>query len=261
METEEIWKDIEGYPRYRVSNKGNVWSDKQNKMLKPYPTNEGYLRVSLSHKSKKRAHYIHRLVMQAFEANPDNLPEVNHIDEVKENNCLDNLEWCTRDYNNNYRTPNSKPRSGWRKKKPMVGTNVKTGEKIYFEGPAAVISAGFVRAQFSMGKYKNKRPSERRTCKGYVWDWATEGGSIEAYFKEVTTLGIYWGHIDDVSLGRVLDISVDCTTTLPLYLTELKSVQHHKRDTIDFCLVNVTGLEVPEVYKDKPLDWMNRSGG
>lgn len=262
METEEVWKDIEGYPRYRVSNKGNVWSEKQNKLLKISVNNSGYAVTTLSNKGHSRSFRTHRLVAQAFIPNPDNLPEVNHIDEVKLNNCVENLEWCTREYNNNYRTANSKSRSnvGWRKKKPMVGTNVKTGEKIYFEGPAAVISAGFVRAQFSMGKYKKKRPNERKTCKGYVWDWATEGDSIEAYFKEVTTLGIYWGCIDDVSVGSVLDISVDYTTTFTLYLTDLKSVHRHKQGTIDFCLVNVTGLEVPEVYKDKPLDWMNRSG-
>ena len=65
----------------------------------------GYLFVHLTNgKGKLKNEKIHRLVAKAFIPNPDNLPEVNHIDENKYNNCVDNLEWCSVKYNRNYGT-------------------------------------------------------------------------------------------------------------------------------------------------------------
>lgn len=97
----EIWKDVEGYNgKYQVSNLGNVRTNNyRNKGIKRQvaytKAPQGYLSVSLSGKSQ----FIHRLVAQAFIPNPQNLPCVNHIDEVKDNNCVDNLEWCDYRYN------------------------------------------------------------------------------------------------------------------------------------------------------------------
>lgn len=108
---EEIWKDIEGYEGfYQVSNMGQVRSIKQNVgekhfwgvILKKSLAGRGYEFVGLSGK----AHYVHRLVAQAFIPNPNNFPQVNHKDENKINNRADNLEWCTNKYNNNYRNKN-----------------------------------------------------------------------------------------------------------------------------------------------------------
>lgn len=103
---EEIWKDIEGYEGlYQVSNMGRVKSLKNDIILKPYIL-RGYEKVLL-YKNKKRKHFqIHRLVAMAFIPNPDNKPQVNHKDENKTNNCVDNLEWCTGHYNHNYGTIN-----------------------------------------------------------------------------------------------------------------------------------------------------------
>lgn len=64
----------------------------------------GYLHVLLCKNGKYITHNVHRLVAETFIPNPDNLPEINHKDENKENNCVDNLEWCTRKYNMNYGT-------------------------------------------------------------------------------------------------------------------------------------------------------------
>ena len=108
---EEIWKSI-GYEGYEVSNLGRVKSykyDKINgKIMKPYKDTKGYLQIDLPLDGRKRENRIHlavhRLVAVAFIPNPDNLPQVNHRDEDKTNNCVDNLEWCTNDYNAHYGT-------------------------------------------------------------------------------------------------------------------------------------------------------------
>jgi hypothetical protein len=108
---EEIWKPI-GYDGYEVSNLGRVKSykyDKINgKIMKPYKDTKGYLQIDLQLDGRKRENRVHlavhRLVAMAFIPNSDNLPQVNHKDEDKTNNCVDNLEWCTNDYNAHYGT-------------------------------------------------------------------------------------------------------------------------------------------------------------
>lgn len=102
----EIWKTIEGYPNYEVSNMGRVKSLKydKEKILKGIKKRDGYLLIGLSKEGKVKFFSLHRIVAQAFLPNPNNLSEVNHIDEDKTNNKVDNLEWCDRKYNNNYGT-------------------------------------------------------------------------------------------------------------------------------------------------------------
>ena len=103
----EEWKEIQDFPGYYVSNKGRVRSDKckgrvkinpedDETILKAIPTGRGYLAVGISNKTTKRKRFaIHKLVAKAFIPNPENKPVVNHIDGNKENNCVENLEWCT----------------------------------------------------------------------------------------------------------------------------------------------------------------------
>lgn len=111
----EIWKPVKEYEGlYEVSNLGNVKAIERrircrnqfceyyrtypSKVLYKGPINgkDGYLQVSLSNQGKWKCKLVHRLVAEAFIPNPDNLPEVNHKDRNKQNNCVDNLEWSSK---------------------------------------------------------------------------------------------------------------------------------------------------------------------
>lgn len=113
-EEKEIWKDIQGYEGlYQISNLGKVKSlnynrTKKERILIPVKTHDGYLIVSLYKNCIHKNFLIHRLVAQTFIENPDNLLEVNHIDEDKTNNRADNLEWCSHEYNINFGTRNER---------------------------------------------------------------------------------------------------------------------------------------------------------
>lgn len=90
------------YPDYTVSEKGEIFSRKSNRILKHNITNQGYHTVELFNKHGSKRLLVHRLVAQAYVPNPENLPQVNHINENKGDNSARNLEWCTAKYNMNY---------------------------------------------------------------------------------------------------------------------------------------------------------------
>ena len=95
-------KQITGYENYSISEDGMVYNTKFNRKMKPNINSIGYLRVLLSSGGSTKQLFIHRLVADAFVPNPDNKPEVNHIDGNKENNNANNLEWVTRSENENH---------------------------------------------------------------------------------------------------------------------------------------------------------------
>ena len=112
-------KDIVEYKGiYAVTPEGEVYSYKRKKFLKPWANGDGYLYVRLYKNGKGKKYYIHRLVAEAYIPNPDNLPQINHKDENKTNNCLHNLEWCDAKYNMNYGTRNEKVSNS--RKKPIM---------------------------------------------------------------------------------------------------------------------------------------------
>ena len=108
---------IENYPNYTISDKGEIVNTNTNKELKGYIRKDGYVIISLSKGGKKYKCYLHRLVAETFIPNPDNLPQVNHKDEDKTNNCVSNLEWITPKDNCNYGTRNE--RQGLGHSKPI----------------------------------------------------------------------------------------------------------------------------------------------
>ena len=165
----EIYKNLGflGFPNYEVSNLGNVKSLNYNKtgkaqILKLKKNNKGYLIVGLYKNNKQKWSLVHRLVAEAFISNPDNLPQINHKDENKTNNCVENLEFCTAEYNNNYGTrieKTSKPvkqfdlQGNFIQEFPSV---MEVQRKLgYFQGGVSSVCRG-----------------ERKTANGYRWSYA-----------------------------------------------------------------------------------------
>ena len=108
--TKEIWRDIEGYEGlYQVSDQGRVKSlghklRKSERILKPVVRHDGYQVVGLYTGGKPKTLKVHRLVCQAFHENPENKPQVNHLNEIKTDNRASNLEWATARENSNFGT-------------------------------------------------------------------------------------------------------------------------------------------------------------
>lgn len=172
--TEEIWKDIAGYEGlYKVSNLGRVKS--LNYLRKgiekeriPNKNNSGYLIVGLHKDGKIKTFLIHRLVAEAFIENVNDLPQVNHIDENKLNNSVENLEWCSAKYNSNYGEHNYNLRNTMSSKVPNILQYTLDGKFLneYVSGRDAERKTGISHGgilKCCQGKY--------RTWKGYIWKY------------------------------------------------------------------------------------------
>ena len=163
---------IEGYPDYMVSSDGKVWSLKYGKKeLKPMPNNRGYLYVYLCTNGRRAKKSIHRLVDEAFITNPDNLPQVNHEDEDKTNNCVDNLEWCTAEYNRNYGTRNERAGKALTNHKDLSVSVVclETGE-VY---PSMCEASR--QTCINLGRISECCNGKRKTAGGFHWAKFIEG--------------------------------------------------------------------------------------
>lgn len=167
----EVWKDIKDYEGlYQVSNWGRVKSLNYNRTGKaevmiPRKTKKGYLLVQLSKNGKKKTCSVHRLVAGAFLDNPEGKPEINHIDENKENNRVDNLEWIWHKDNCNHGTRNE--RMTKTKSKPILQLSL-TGDLI--KEWDSTQECG--RNGFSQGNVSECCNGKRKSHKGFIWKYS-----------------------------------------------------------------------------------------
>lgn len=138
---EEIWKTYPDYDFIEVSNLGRVRTKDRvvtykngkkhfykGKVLKQYRDRYGYMYVQFYENSKRVTLKVHRMIAITFIPNPNNLPQVNHIDCNRSNNIVSNLEWCNNQYNTAYREKCGKASS-----RPVFAINVETGEVLHFK--------------------------------------------------------------------------------------------------------------------------------
>lgn len=104
MEIKEFWKDIPDFSNYQASNKGKIRNKRNKKILKNNKRKDGYEVICLVVNNIHKMCYVHRIIAKTFIDNPNKLSFINHKDENKSNNNIDNLEWCTQKYNNNFGT-------------------------------------------------------------------------------------------------------------------------------------------------------------
>jgi len=191
----EKWKDVTGYEGYyQVSDFGRVRSlgrlvkmnginrESYTRTIKERILKQvisgNYLNVKLCKDGHEKTYKVHRLVAQEFAENPNNYPEVNHINENKLDNNLNNLEWCTRKYNQEFGTrkeriynhPNFVKMAdelAKRSSKPVKATNIKSGEVTFFESTMDVQRKLNINNS-NVGRVCN---GERKQSRGYKFEY------------------------------------------------------------------------------------------
>ena len=175
-ETEE-WKDVVGYENlYKVSNFGNVMSliHKKPRLLKPGKNNKGYLLVDLQVFNEHKRFLIHRLVAQAFIPNPYNLPQVNHKDECKTNNRVENLEWCDQLYNVNYGTAKDRISKTLTNRKDLSKPVFQFDKNGKFISEYPSTSEAKRKTGINEGNICRVCQGERKSAGGYVWKYKND---------------------------------------------------------------------------------------
>ena len=139
---------------YLITEEGDVYSTKYGKLKKRklQTDNNGYKTIKLWNNGKQKNYRVNRLVAETYIPNPDNFPQVNHIDEDKTNNNVSNLEWCSSQYNNEYS-----------KAKSYIVENVRTGERQTIYNLRAFCRDN----ELSIGSLGVTLTGERKQHKGY----------------------------------------------------------------------------------------------
>lgn len=178
---QEQWKDIKGFEgRYQVSNLGRVRSVDhyanisngnkrfvKGRILKQWKNCNGYMCIKMWNNVKRKNFVVHRLVAMAFIENPNRLPDINHKDEVKQNNVVTNLEWCSHSYNALYGSCQDRLRKYKQKKVNMIDKNTNTILKTFNSMKIAGKEMGIHKEQIS-----SVCRGLRKTAGGYFWRYA-----------------------------------------------------------------------------------------
>lgn len=168
---DEVWRPVKGFEdKIAVSNLGNVanlnYRSRGERRIVPQSLEvKGYHKVSFNINGKVCTFKVHRLVAEAFIPNPENYKEVNHKDENKANNSVDNLEWCDTAYNCNYGTRNA------RHSKPVIGTAPDGTETYYPSMTAAARTFGSPKTKGG-GKIWAVLKGDKETAFGHKWRYA-----------------------------------------------------------------------------------------
>lgn len=176
----EIWKPVVGYEsQYQVSSLGNVKSLNKGMLMSPSTTPNGYSIINLSNNGRRKCFAVHRLVAQAFLSNYNDSLEVNHKDENKANNSVENLEMCTRLYNMRYGTgiirhAESKRANNHRKvlQYDLDGGLIKEWENARIASETLGISHANIIVACRGYYTKNSRKYPVKSAYGYVWRYA-----------------------------------------------------------------------------------------
>ena len=179
----EIWKEITGYEgRYMVSNLGRIKSLSRSyrtgqhhvkivlndSIMKPKVRKDGYKLVSLRKDGVVKDAYVHRLVANAFIENSMGYRIINHKDENPSNNAVENLEWCTAQYNNTYN--NAHLRGSAKRKKPIIQKSIK-GEILKIWDSTADAAKQFASANASKNINNALKNPRRTIAYGFVWEY------------------------------------------------------------------------------------------
>lgn len=177
-ESVEVWKDIRECSKYQASNTGNIKNKETNTILKPGTSGWGYLQVNLYYDSKHHTRYVHKLIAETFIPNPDNKPKVNHINGIKTDNRVCNLEWVTNSENEKHaydiglKSSSDKVRENAYK----MGTSQKTRQAAYDRHPdIRIVETGEIfESNKAVAEYLDCKPSniyrclygKQKTCRG-----------------------------------------------------------------------------------------------
>lgn len=159
---------IPGYEgRYSIDKVGNVYSHYSKRLLKPKIDKDGYKEVALSRNGKTKYFRVHRLVAITFIPNPNNYPLVNHKDENKANNAINNLEWCTTKYNDNYGSRNLKI-SQTKQTRPVLQIDDRGNTVAQYRG----VKEAMKKTGVNRNSIREVIRGNRKTAGGYVWKYA-----------------------------------------------------------------------------------------
>lgn len=181
---QEIWKDIKDFEGlYQVSNFGKVRSlgmsfirtdlkpyTRSPGAVKPIKTRLGYLCVELHKQGFAKRYLVHRLVAMAFLPNSNNLPEINHKDENKTNNRVDNLEWCTHKYNSTYGTRATRIKDTIKRTGKAIPVLMYSKNGIFLCRFDAINEAA-ITMDISCGSIVECCKGKRKSAGGYVWKY------------------------------------------------------------------------------------------